>query len=277
VIATISATILVFTGISAGIVLAVTSSTNGAGIVTAATIYNMLGPIKWGSGVLTSLLGFGIISSTSSRTRVPMLTVWIVLIILHTCLVLAYGLLIIRDFSQIYLLHDDLLQGILSDTVADMKPESEKLHEVLSPGGKLFDAFQQGSASLVLHYAPYPLNFVFFLGLRLDIAGMLFVALPMFFMLMTIPFILAIRKYFASEREGVIRHREPYENVPLSRFMCTDPPTRNGEIKAGGDYDSEEEDLASTFDGDYSGREESDYYENDDRSDGSQESLPLIR
>ena len=107
---------------------------------------------------------------------------------------------------------------------------------------------------LIFKLMNYPLNMVFFMGMRPDLAIVGFIVLPACLCLMGIPFVFAIRNYLSSSQLGVKKHRSAYEHTPLSRFMCNGPPGDDGE-PLDEDYD-QEEDLASTFDGDYSGKEE---------------------
>ena len=146
---------------------------------------------------------------------------------------------------------------------------SKTVKNDITEGSTLFEAFEQASAGVIFQVAPYPLNFIFMMGLRIDLAAFVFVIFPGVFVLFSIPFVLAIRSYLSSNKAGVVKHRRHYQDAPLTRYMCNGPPTDDPV-----DFDDqdhllgEEEDLASTFDGDYSGRE----YEDDEISQDDLES-----
>jgi hypothetical protein len=162
-----------------------------------------------------------------------------------------------------YLIHKELWLAFTNFTGKKLEQltGSKTVKDDITEGSTLFEAFEQASAGVIFAVAPYPLNFIFFLGLRIDLAAFLFVIFPGVFILLSIPFVFTIRSYLASTREGVVKHRKAYQDTPLSRYMCNGPPTDDPV-----DYDDPdhllgvEEDLASTFDGDYSGKE----YEDDD-------------
>jgi len=146
------------------------------------------------------------------------------------------------------------------------KPENVEKH--VGEGSQIFEAFEQASAGVIYTLSPFPLNLIFYLGLRIDLAAFLFVILPSLWIIFTVPMLVTIRNYFNSKKNGVVKHRSAYENTPLIRYTCTAPPDwKRHEDGDDGYSDISEEDLASTFDGDYSGMEYADDFESDEQSE----------
>jgi hypothetical protein len=235
--------------------------------LTTVYTYNMMGPLMWLSALVVGVVGFMSIKTSNSKARLPLINLFMFLLMLHFVIVVVYGSIMCDAFRQMYLIHKELWAALGSGVGGKLEQAtgSKTIKGAVSEGSTLFEAFEQASAGVIVAVAPYPLNFIFFLGLRIDLAAFLFVIVPGVYTLLSIPFVLAIRNYLGSKKEGVVKHRAKYENTPLTQFMCGGPST-DYEV----DYDSaenplvEEEDLASTFDGDYSGRE---YEDNDDDDD----------
>lgn len=236
-------------------------------------LYNMMAPFVWGSGALTTLVGCVLLISPNSKTRVPLLNIWVVLILMHTAMVVVYGANMVKQMNNLYLIHKKIWAALGEKGVEFLKP-GDNAKDMLTEGGTIFNLFEQMSAGLVFKMSPYPFNFIFFMGLRPDIASVIWMVGPGVFSLLSIPFIVAIRNYFASDKEGIRQHRKPYKDAPLSRFICQGVPGSEKEVDD--DYLDAEEDLASTFDGVYSS-DEDDYVESEsDVEDEEEEGAQLI-
>ena len=245
-ILTVSIGTLLFTGVSLGITLSFHSEAGALVPLAAPFIYDMMGPVFWISGGITGLVGFILLVASGSGTRIALLNVWVALLILHALILLTYGIHTVLRIRDLYLIHNDIFKVIsegglwLLDRFAQ---PTEKLKQKVSQGGVLFVLAEHTSAAGILKAAPYPFDFLFFLGLRPDICSVLYVVLPGTFAFFSIPAAMAVRNYFAENSPAVTKHRERYEDMPLSSFMCG-----GGQSYDEGKFD-EEEDLASTFDG----------------------------
>jgi hypothetical protein len=266
VLLSISVGIMLFAANEAVLIMSLNTGNPALQALTTVYTYNMMGPVMWLSALVVGIVGIVSITTANSKVRLPLINILVFLLILHFVIVVVYGSIMCDAFRQMYLIHKELWSA-LSQGVGDKLEKvtgSKSIKGEITEGSTLFEAFEQASAGVIFAVAPYPLNFIFFLGLRIDLAAFLFVIFPGVFTLFSIPFVVAIRNYLGSKKDGVVKHRSKYENTPLTRFMCNGPPTDDPV-----DYDSpdhllgEEEDLASTFDGDYSGRE----YEDDDADD----------
>lgn len=215
-------------------------------MLAAPFLYNMMAPVFWSSGALTALVGFALLISSNSKTRVPLLNVFVALLIFHTAMIIAYGSQMVYQMRNIYLLHQDTLAAAIDKGVEIFVPK-ESIKHAVSKDSTAFSLVEKFSVGLIFKMSPYPMNFIFFMGLRPDIAVLLWVIIPGIFSLFSIPFLIAIRNYFASDLEGVKDHRSPYKNVALSKFICQGVPRKPGDEE----FEDAEEDLASTFDGVY--------------------------
>jgi hypothetical protein len=250
--------------------------------------YNMLGPVMWITAVVTGLVGLVIVISPNSKSRVALLNLFLVLLFVHFVVSVVYGCILTNAFRQLYLIHVDLWTALIDGTVAPAIGKltgSSNVEERIGEGTPVFEAFEQASAGVIFSLSPYPLNFIFYLGMRIDLAAFIFVIFPGIFMILSFPFVLAIRRYFASTKSGVVKHRVHYNNTPLLKYMCNGPPSNEGKGYDEMDSEVDEEDLASTFDGDYSGME-NDYEESDfdseesgssDYSEESQRQVPAAK
>jgi hypothetical protein len=163
-------------------------------------------------------------------------------------------------------MHTDLWTAFFEETLSPRLSKalnSTRVEEHLREGSPIYEAFEQASAGVIFSLSPFPLNLIFYLGLRVDIAAFMFVILPAIFILFSIPMLMTIRNYFASKKSGVVKHREAYLDTALVRYTCTGPPGWKDEMLGDELSDISEEDLASTFDGEYSGMEYS-YDEDED-------------
>ena len=147
------------------------------------------------------------------------------------------NLFMIRQDSQA------VLSFISESMVNKIATPNEKLASKFRPGGSIFELVGGVTDALLLSVFPYPFNFIYFMGMRPDVAAVLYVVLPGVFTLFCIPVALSIKNYFGSNKYGVVKHREVYRDLPLSEFMCGGEETNEGE------YEEGEEDLASTFAG----------------------------
>lgn len=250
VIVVISVGTLLTTGIIAGLVLSWRTQAAVAALA-GPFLYNMLAPVFWFTGTVTGLIGFVLLRSSNSKTRVPLLNVMSGLHFIHTAVIFVYGVQMVYKMHQVYLLHGDILAVAVEHGAKLLGVKDEPAKELRNKG--FFQSLEQASEGMIFQMSPYPFNFIFFMGMRPDIAAVLWVVVPGLFSLFSLPFLMAIRNYFGSDIEGIKKHRRPYENVPLSEFICNGPA--QGKPDDDGFQDAEE-DLASTFDGMYSDEDE---------------------
>ena len=244
VITVISVGQLMFTLSCAGVILSFYSTAGTIAPLASPFIFDAMGPVMWLSGIATAAMGFLLLSSPNSKTRPALMNIWLVLIVFHTVIIFTYGIHMVLRMRDLYLIHKDIYTIIGEKLVEKLKP-NQKVAQKMSEGGLFLDLIETASAGLVLAKAPYPFNFLFLMGLRSDIAATFFVILPGVFSIFSIPFAVAIRNYFASDRASVSRHREVYNDRPLSGFICSGLAGKEDDPDAHDD----EEDLASTFDG----------------------------
>lgn len=257
---------LFFAGISMGITLSFHSEAGALVPLAAPFIYDMMGPVFWISASLTASFGFLLLVSSGSGSRIALLNVWVALLLLHAAILLAYGIHTVLRIRDLYLIHNDVFKVISEGglwLVDRFAQPTDKLKQKVSQGGVLFVLAEHISAAGILKTAPYPFDFLFFLGLRPDVCAVLYVVLPGTFAFFSIPAAMAVRNYFAEQSSVVVKHRERYEDTPLSNFMCG----------SGQSYDDgellDEEDLASTFDGSSLDPDESDSLLGISSSEGS--------
>jgi len=263
VILTISVGVMIFAVNEGALIMSLNTGNPGLKELTTVYTFNMMGPVMWLSALVVGVVGIASIMTPNPKVRLPLINLFLFLLIAHFVIVVVYGAIMCDAFRQMYLIHKEL--WVAFTNFGGQKLEkltgSKTVKDDITEGSTLFEAFEQASAGVIFAVAPYPLNFILFLGLRIDLAAFMFVICPGVFILLSIPFVFSIRSYLASNREGVVKHRKAYQDTPLSRYMCNGPPTDDPV-----DYDDPdhllgiEEDLASTFDGDYSGKE----YEDDD-------------
>ena len=261
---------LLFTAAHAGLTI---SFYNAADVITALAapfIYDFLALVSWISGMVTAGFGILILVNPLSKVRAPLFNVWIALLLLHMAIVIVYGIHAVQRLRDLYLIHYDFY-SIFTDknlwagkSPPDGEPQS-KVSETMSPGGMVYDTVESISASIILSVAPYPFNFLFFMGMRVDVSALFYIVLPSTFVLLSLPFAVAIRNYFASTRAAIVKHREPYEGRSLAHFICAGVPGKNSDEEY-----HEEEDLASTF-YDSSSEEQEDYTSSsDDQGEGEE-------
>lgn len=210
-------------------------------------IYDAVGPFFWFCAAATASAGILALTTGNGRVRLSFLNIWMVLMFIYTGAAIGYGVHVVMRMRDLYTLLPDILDvlshgGFLLLDKWGIKP-SDKMTQKLSKGGSIFTLVESLGAASMLYVMPYPFDFLFFLGLRPDIAAVMYVVIPGTVALLSLPAVLAIRNYFASEEKGVIKHRARYEGTPLFAFMCG-----NGVIEDP-DAPNDEEDLASTFDG----------------------------
>ena len=270
VILTISVGVMLFAANEAVLIMSLNTGPPALKALTTVYTWNMMGPVMWISAAIVGFVGVASIVTPNPKARLPLVNVFLFLLMAHFVIVVVYGCMMCDAFRQMYLIHKELWVAFSNfvGTKAEEAIGSKTIKNDITEGSTLFEAFEQASAGVIFAVAPYPLNFIFFLGLRIDLAAFLFVIFPGIFILFSIPFVFAIRRYLASDKEGVVKHRKAYKDTALIRFMCNGPPTDDPV-----DYDDPdhllgvEEDLASTFDGDYSGKEYEDDYDDDDNDD----------
>ena len=211
-------------------------------------IFDGLSVVSWATGGVAVLCGAVLLMTSNSKARKALFNLWIAAILLYTVAIFVYGINMVDKMRNLYLIADGIMASI-SEAALEATGANEKVKQKLSPGGGIYKLAMQAGEGLYLKYAPYPLNFLFFMGMRPDIAALIFVALPAMFNLFALPFCVTIRNYFTTDKAGVVKHREVYEGVPLSQFICAGVPGKT--VSSGGDdpLAEEEEDLASTFDG----------------------------
>jgi hypothetical protein len=242
----------------AGLTASFISSAGDLDGLIAPFVYDFLPAVSWVSGLITVIVGMSLLLATSSKARVPLSNIWIALLIFHAALVIVCGVRMVMRLRDMYMIHYEAYgifseRGLWAAKYAGFNP-SKKLEEKISPDGAVYDFVESLSASIILKAAPYPFNILFFLGMRPDIAILLYIVLPGTFVVFSLPFAFAIRNYFVSERPGVVEHRTPYEGVPLSQFICSGVPRKTPE-----EWGDDEEDLASTFYDTSSEEEDEDY------------------
>jgi hypothetical protein len=244
IIAGVSIGNLAFAMANMGIVLSFYTEARSITPITAPYIYDAMGVVYWMSAALMCFVGTSILFTTSSKARAGLLTVWVALVVLHLGIVLAYGIHAVQRIRQLYLLHRDIFKLISAAglwAIERFARPTAKLEQKVSQDGILFILAESVSAAGIIHAAPYPFNYLIFMGLRIDIAALFYVGMPGMFALLSIPLAMAVRNYFNSQDWAVMKHRERYEGEPLKSFMCgaSDPDFE--------EFDEEEEDLASTF------------------------------
>jgi hypothetical protein len=229
-------------------------------------IYDMMGPVFWISAGITASVGFLLLVSSGTGSRMALLNVWVVLLLLHAVILLTYGIHTVLRIRDLYLIHNDIFKVISEGglwLVDRFARPTDKLKQKVSQGGVLFVLAEHISAAGILKTAPYPFDFLFFLGLRPDVCAVLYVVLPGTFAFFCIPAAMTVRNYFAEQSSAVAKHRERYADTPLSNFMCG-----SGQSYDDGEF-LEEEDLASTFDGSALDSDESDSLLGISSSEGS--------
>ena len=266
---------LLFTAAHAGLTISFYNAADEITALAAPFIYDFLALVSWISGLITAVVGILILVNPTSKVRAPLFNVWIALLLLHMAIVIVYGIHAVQRLRDLYLIHYDIFsifteKGLWSGKGPpdDAQPQS-KMRETVSPGGLVYDTVESISASIILSVAPYPFNFLFFMGMRLDVSALFYIVLPSTFILLSLPFVVAIRNYFASTRAGVVKHREAYEGHSLAHFICAGVPGKNPDEEY-----HEEEDLASTF-YDSSSEEQDDYTSSSDQG-GEEEGDSLL-
>jgi hypothetical protein len=232
---------------SIGLIGSFYSAASSLTALAAPYIFDGLSVVSWATGAASVLCGSLLLLTSSSKLRKPLFNVWIAAILLYTIAIFVYGINMVNKMRNLYLIADNILASI-SETALDAVGASEKVRQKMSPGGGVYKLAQQATEGLYLKYAPYPLNFLFFMGMRPDVAALIFVALPAMFNLFALPFCVTIRNYFTTDKSGVVKHREVYEGVPLNFFICTGVPGKESSSSVDA-FAEVEEDLASTFDG----------------------------
>lgn len=257
---------LCFTAGQAGLTLSFYTTAGSITPLAAPFLYDFMALVTWVSGAFSIFVGLILMVVRNSKARGPLLNIWIALLILHAAIVIVYGVHMVKRLRDLYMIHYDIY-GVISESGlwaakrVGFEP-SKKLEEKVSPGGIAHDMVESVTASIILSVAPYPFNLLFFLGMRSDVAILLYIILPGTFVLFSLPFAFAIRNYFTSTRPGVVEHREPYEGVPLTRFVCSGGlPHRDNE-----EFAEDEEDLASTFYDSSSDEDDSDYTSDEESS-----------
>ena len=270
VILSISVGVMLFAANEGVLIMSLNTGAPALKALTTVYTWNMMGPVMWLSALIVGIVGVASILTPNPKVRLPLINVFLFLLMAHFVIVVVYGCMMCDAFRQMYLIHKELWVAFSSAVGSKLEEKigSKTIKGDITEGSTLFEAFEQASAGVIFAVAPYPLNFIFFLGLRIDLAAFLFVIFPGVFILFSIPFVFSIRSYLASEKEGVVKHRKAYKDTALVRYMCNGPPTDDPV-----DYDDpdhllgEEEDLASTFDGDYSGKEYDDEDDDEDIED----------
>ena len=232
-----------------------TAVNSNAVIFASPFIYDALGPLFWSFSALTAFFGIISLSTGSSKARAAALNIWTVLMFLYTVATIAYGIRIVLGYRNLYEVIPDFITALSSLTSAVAEGVAngfggklpEKMRSKIGPNSTLAMIAETLTVGVLIKYIPYPFDYIIFMGYRWDIAAALHVILPGAFALLSCPVVLSIRNYFSSDSKGVVKHRERYEDVPLTYFMFA-----SGAGDGNDDYDDarqDEEDLASTFDG----------------------------
>jgi hypothetical protein len=195
--------VVFFAAKDAALIVSLHLSSDALKAITTEYTYNMFGPFSWISALIILAVGAVLVLSTSSKARVALLNLLMFLLFVHLILVIIYGSQMCNSFRNLYLLHAELWEAFMDETFAPVLGKvlnNPRVHEHVGGGSHLHEIFEQASAGVIYSLSPYPLNMIFYLGIRIDLAAFLFVILPGVFILFSIPIIMTIRNYFASKK-----------------------------------------------------------------------------